>query len=127
MDHSWLDAYLLNKPGVTRDFKVEWGWHRYMVGGKLFAALLHPSGRYAPLYAERDLLTLKCEPELARLLREQYPEVLPGFYTDKRTWNSVDLGGSLPEGVLREMIDDSYRLIFEKLTKKLQREILNEA
>lgn len=93
----------------------------------MFAALLHPSGRYDPLYAERDLLTLKCEPELARLLREQYPEVLPGFYTDKRTWNSVDLGGSLPEGVLREMIDDSYRLIFEKLTKKLQREILNEA
>ena len=127
MDHSWLDAYLLNKPGVTRDFKVEWGWHRYMVGGKLFAALLHPSGRYDPLYAEKDLLTLKCEPELARLLREQYPEVLPGFYTDKRTWNSVDLGGSLPEGILREMIDDSYRLIFAKLTKKLQREILNEA
>ena len=114
---------MLAKPGVTKDFKVEWEWERYMVGGKMFAALMHPSKKYDPLYAEKDLINLKCEPLLAEALRNEHPEVLPGFYSDKRTWNSVDLGGSLPDGLLQKMIDDSYSLVFNKLTKKLQAEI----
>ena len=117
--YPWLEEYLLQRPGVTSDFKVEWGWQRYMVGGKLFAALMHPTDKYDAAYAEKDLLNLKCDP----LLRQQHPEVLPGFYSDKRCWNSVDLGGGLPDDLLRRMIDDSYQLVFAKLTKKLQREI----
>lgn len=127
MNYDWLDAYLLAKPGVTRDYKAEWGWHRYMVGGKLFAALLHPSGKYDPAYAEKDLLNLKCDPMLAELFRKEHAEVLPGFYSDKRCWNSVDLGGNLPEEALKFMVDSSYRLVFEKLTKKLQKEITEAA
>ena len=123
--YPWLDEYLLAKPGATKDYKVEWGWHRYMVGGKMFAAILHPSDKYDPAYAEKDLVNLKCDPLLAELLRGEYPEVMPGFYSDKRTWNSVDLGGDLPEEQLKFMIDDSYRLVFEKLTKKLQKEIMD--
>ena len=121
--YTWLGDYMLAKPGVTKDFKVEWEWERYMVGGKMFAALMHPSKKYDPLYAEKDLINLKCEPLLAEALRNEHPEVLPGFYSDKRTWNSVDLGGSLPDGLLQKMIDDSYSLVFNKLTKKLQAEI----
>lgn len=121
--YPWLEEYLLQRPGVTSDFKVEWGWQRYMVGGKLFAALMHPTDKYDAAYAEKDLLNLKCDPLLAPLLRQQRPEVLPGFYSDKRCWNSVDLGGGLPDDLLRQMIDDSYQLVFAKLTKKLQREI----
>ena len=123
----WLDEYLLSKPGVAKDYKAEWDWHRYMVGGKLFAALMHPSDKYDPAYAEKDLMNLKCDPMLAELLRNEHPEVLPGFYSDKRTWNSVDLGGNLSDDLLRQMIDDSYRLVFEKLTKKLQKEISGTA
>ena len=37
MKYEWLDEYLLDKPGTEKDFKIEWGWHRYMVRGKLFA------------------------------------------------------------------------------------------
>lgn len=121
--YPWLEEYLLEKPGVTSDFKEEWGWQRYMVGGKMFAALMRPSEKYDPAYAGKDLLNLKCEPLLAELWRKEHPEVMPGFYSDKRTWNSVYLGGGLPEEQLKVMIDDSYRLVFEKLTKKLQREI----
>lgn len=121
--YSWLDEYLKSKPGTVKDFKAEWGWLRYMVGGKMFAAVMHPSDKYDPAYAEKDLINLKCDPMLAELLRAEHREVMPGFYSDKRTWNSVDLGGELPEESLRGMIDDSYRLVFEKLTKKLQKEI----
>ncbi len=123
MDLTWLDDYLMHKPGVTQDYKAEWGWQRYMVGGKMFAALMRPSAKYDARYAEKDLLNLKCDPLLAELLRGQHPQILPGFYSDKRTWNSVDLGGGLTEELLKEMIDNSYQLVFEKLTKKLQREI----
>lgn len=125
--YQWLDEYLRSKPGATKDYKEEWGWHRYMVGGKMFAALMHPSEEHAPAYAQKDLINLKCDPLLAELLRKEHPEVLPGFYSDKRCWNSVDLGGALPDETLRPMLDDSYRLVFEKLTKKLQKEILESA
>ena len=112
---------------MAKDYKAEWDWHRYMVGGKLFAALMHPSDKYDPAYAEKDLMNLKCDPMLAELLRNEHPEVLPGFYSDKRTWNSVDLGGNLSDDILRQMIDDSYRLVFEKLTKRLQKEVAGTA
>lgn len=122
--YEWLAEYLLAKPGATTDFKVEWQWQRYQVGGRLFAATLCPGAQYSAEYAGKELLTLKCDPTMAGLYRETFPEVLPGFYTDKRCWNSIDLGGELPDETLREMIDESYRLVFEKLTKKLQRELL---
>lgn len=125
--YDWLDGYLLSMPGATRDFKVEWQWMRYQVGGRLFAALLHPSEKYDPLYAGKDLLTLKCDPMESEFLRCQYTEVLPGFYTDKRSWISVDLGGSLPDDLVRQLCSSSYRLVFEKLTRKCQGEILNNA
>lgn len=124
--YEWLDEYLLSKPGVTKDYKSEWEWWRYQVGGKLFAASLCPGAQYQADYAGKDLLTLKCDPMCAELYRKQYPEVLPGFYIDKRCWNSIDLGGTIPDELLRQMCDDSYRLVFEKLTKKLQREIRGE-
>ena len=38
--HDWLDAYLLGMPGATTDYKVEWEWQRYQVGGKMFAAAM---------------------------------------------------------------------------------------
>ncbi len=125
--YEWLDEYLLAKPGAGKDFKEEWQWWRYQVGGKLFAALMHPSEKYAPAYAGKDLINLKCDPLMAEFLRQEYPEVLPGFYTDKRSWNAVNLEGSLPEDELKQMCDASYQLVFEKLTKKLQKEILEKA
>ncbi len=104
---------------------MEWGWHRYIVGGKMFAAILHPSEKYDPAYAEKDFINLKCNPLLVELLRGEHPEVMPGFYSDQRTWNSVDLGGDLPEEQLKFMIDDSYRLVFEKLAKRMHKEIMD--
>ena len=127
-NYPWLDEYLLTKPGATKDYKVEWDWHRYMIGGKMFAFLTRPAEKYDPMYAGKDLISLKCDPMLSELLRANHPEeILPGFYCGKLTWNSVDLGGNVPGDIIKQMIDDSYRLIFEKLTKKLQKEILEAA
>jgi len=123
MKYQWLDSYLLQKPGAERDFKIEWQWHRYLVRGKMFAAVCTP-GREHPLHRGRTMVILKCDPLLAELFRQKYPDVVPGFYCDKRHWNSVYLDGEVPDDVLRQMCDMSYLLVLKKLPKKVQREIL---
>lgn len=123
MNHyPWLDAYLLDKPGAAHEYKLEWQWDRYLVGGKQFAALCTPDPKYAE-HAGRTMVILKCEPRLAELYRAEYPDIVPGFYSDKRTWNTVYLDGAVPEELLKEMCDASYALVAGKLTKALQKEL----
>ncbi|MCI9273146.1 MAG: MmcQ/YjbR family DNA-binding protein [Clostridiales bacterium] len=121
----WLHDYLMNKPGTEEDFKEEWSWLRYRVRGKMFAAICTPDPKYQP-HNGREMIILKCDPMLAELYREKYADVAPGFYSDKTHWNSIYLDGSLPEEELRAMCDQSYQLIFDKLSKKLQKEIMEE-
>lgn len=101
------------------------GWQRYQVGGKLFAATCQPGPEHKGFDC-RELISFKCEPERAELLRAEFPDIIPGLYLDKRNWNSVFLDGGVPEDVLRELCTRSYDLVFQKLTKKLQREILDD-
>ena len=124
MKYEWLDEYLLSLPGVEKDYKAEWQWFRYMIRGKLFAAVCTPEGKYE-IYGGHDLVNLKCEPERAELLRAEYPEILPGFYCDKRLWIAALLDSGLPDDLLRELCANSHRLIREKLPKYVQKEILN--
>jgi predicted DNA-binding protein (MmcQ/YjbR family) len=123
--YEWLDPYLRAKPGAEHDYKLEWKWDRYQVRGKLFAALCAPGPEHRA-YGGHTLVNLKCDPRLAEAFRAQYPEILPGFYTDKRNWIAVLLDGSLPEEVLRELCDLSYRLVTEKLPKYVQRQLACE-
>ena len=60
-------------------------------------------------------------PGRAALLRAEFPAVLPGFYCDKRCWISVDLDGGVPDDVLRDLCDDSYRLVTAKLSQARRR------
>ena len=123
MRYQWLDEYLRSKPGAEKGYKVEWGWHRYMVRGKLFAAVCAPGPEHKPPYSGHELVNLKCDPRLAEGFREQYPEVVPGFYCDKRTWVAALLDGELPDEVLMSLCDLSYKLVVEKLPKYVQREL----
>lgn len=120
----WLDEYMMKKAGATKDYKLEWGWNRYKVGEKMFAAIMQPGDSHNELYAGKNIINLKCDPLLAEIWRNEHPQVMPGFYSDKRTWNSVDLDGGLERELIFKMIDDSYDLVFGKLTKKLQKAIL---
>ena len=122
MRYEWLDEYLLSLPGAEKDYKPEWQWFRYMIRGKLFAAICSPGPEHKT-YGGHDLVNLKCAPSRAELLRTQYPEILPGFYSDKRTWNAVLLDGELPNELLRDLCAESHRLVLGKLPKYVQREI----
>lgn len=124
MNYDWLDTYLLSLPGVEKDYKPEWQWFRYRIRRHLFAAVCSPEPRYRT-YGGHDLVNLKCDPAEAELLRAEYPEVLPGFYTDKRTWIACLLDGELPGEVLRQLCAASHRLVLGKLPKYVQRDILD--
>jgi predicted DNA-binding protein (MmcQ/YjbR family) len=117
MKYIWLDEYLLSKAGVHKDFKVEWQWHRYLLKDKMIAAICTDK-------SGRPIVTIKCEPMVGNLLRSQYIDIIPGYYMNKDHWNSVYLEGEVPDEVLRNMIDMSYKLVMNSLSKKIQAEIL---
>jgi len=121
--YQWINEYLLSFPGAEADYKEEWGWERGFVGGKMFAARCCPGENHG-IFAGREILTLKCEPALSEILREKYPDIVPGFYMDKRNWISIFLDGAVPEDVIKDLCKNSHTLVFSKLTKKMQREIL---
>jgi predicted DNA-binding protein (MmcQ/YjbR family) len=68
------------------------------------------------LGADSLRVSLNCEPELAEALRGANPAVLPGYRLNKRHWNTVVIDGSLPDGAIRDMIEDSY-LVVSKLPR----------
>jgi len=120
--YPWLDGYLMDRPGAEQDYKLEWQWQRYLVRGRMFAAVCTPGAEHK-LHAGRTMIILKCDPRLAEAFRAQYPDVVPGFYSDKKTWNSVYLDGQVPDQILRDMCDMSYALVTAKLTKTVRREL----
>ena len=117
-NYPWIYEELSAKTAARRDFKMEWNWHRWLIGGKMFAAVCvdDKSG-------EDVLLTLKLEPLEGELLRRQYEDIIPGYYMNKEHWNSVKLDGSVPDEVLRHMMAESYRLVAKSLTKKARTEL----
>lgn len=72
-----------------------------------------------------ELINVKCNPEKALLLREQYDEVIPGYYMNKTHWNSIKTNGKISDTKIKEWIIDSYNLVVAGLPKKIQQE-LNE-
>lgn len=118
MKYEWIDEFLLSKKGVTKDFKAEWNWIRYMIGGKMFAAICLDDND-KPYY-----ITLKSEPMEGELLRRQYPDIIPGYYMNKVHWNSVKADGNVPDNLLKDMLAESYNLVLKGFSQKKQKELL---
>ncbi|WP_124068398.1 MmcQ/YjbR family DNA-binding protein [Clostridium sp. E02] len=120
MRYQWMDEYLMAMKGVSKDFKEEWSWTRYFVGEKMFAAVCKNS------QGEDYLITLKLEPLEGDFLRQQYEDIIPGYYMNKTHWNSVKAEGNVPDQLLQDMLEKSYHLILSKLPKSKQKEIIEE-
>ncbi len=89
------------------------------VGTKIFAILSED--------AEPLTVSLKCEPEVAVILRTAHEAVQPGYHLNKRHWNTVTLDGSITRREVFEWVDDSYDLVRESLPRKVQRTIGSDA
>lgn len=73
-----------------------------------------------------ELINLKCNPEEAILLREKYEDVIPGYYMNKKHWNSVKTYGKISNILMEEWIIKSYDLVVSALSKKVQKELNEE-
>lgn len=106
--------YCLNRKGVTEEFPFDQSTLVFKVMGKMFA--LCNVDNY-------QSFNLKCDPEKAIELREEFPDLIrPGYHMSKKHWNTVD-AHSLEISLQKELIDHSYDLVVSSLTKKLQAEL----
>ncbi|MGN0453643.1 MAG: MmcQ/YjbR family DNA-binding protein [Ruminococcus sp.] len=118
MKYPWIDEFLLEKKAVTKDLQAEWNWIRYLIGGKMFAAICLDDND-EPYY-----ITLKLEPSEGEFFRGQYPDIIPGYYMNKVHWNSIKADGEVPDELMKEMLDKSYSLVLKGFSKKKQQELL---
>jgi len=114
MSFEEIDIYLLSKKGATFDYPFDKTVRVYRVGNKIFALMTD----IKPLS-----INLKCNPLYALELRSLYESVKGGYHMNKKHWNTVNIGGDVDDTLLKELIDHSYELIYNKLPKK-QRELL---
>ena len=121
MKYEWIEEYLMKKAGVTKDFQEQWNWIRFYIGGKLFAAICRDDETNEPVY-----ITLKLEPVEGEFYRKEYEDIIPGYYMNKVHWNSVKADGNVPDDVVKDLLDRAYTVVFESLSKKRQREIIEE-
>lgn len=107
-------SYCLVKKGVKEEFPFDENTLVFKVMGKMFA--LTDLENF-------ESVNLKCDPEKAVQLREEFPAVLPGYHMSKKHWNTVLMDGSIPDKLIKTWIDDSYNLVAVSLSKQLQLEL----
>ncbi|HLK27019.1 MAG TPA: MmcQ/YjbR family DNA-binding protein [Puia sp.] len=112
MDIEQLREYCLLKKEATEGFPFGDDTLVFKVKGKIFLI--------ASLNRAQLQFNVKCEPEKAIELREQYDSIQPGYHMNKKLWNTIIMDGSIPQKLIKEMIDDSYLLIIKSLPKKEQ-------
>lgn len=106
--------YCLSKKGVTEEFPFGPDTLVFKAMGKMFALT------NVELF---ESINLKCNPENAVQLREEYPAVLPGYHMNKKHWNTVLMNKGLGDRTIKGWIDDSYDLVVASLNKALQAQI----
>ena len=97
-----IRTYCLSKNGAEEDFPFDEETLVFKVGGKMFALI--------PLEKIPLQINLKCDPEKAIELREEYEDVQPGWHMSKKHWNTISLDGSVPDKEIFSWIDHSYEL-----------------
>jgi predicted DNA-binding protein (MmcQ/YjbR family) len=108
--------YCLSLKGVTESFPFDEYTLVFKVGGKMFALVSLDTPEFR--------VNLKCDPERAITLREEYPDhILPGYHMSKLHWNTVIPAGKIGLSLFKELTDHSYDLIVESLTKKVRLEM----
>jgi predicted DNA-binding protein (MmcQ/YjbR family) len=115
VDAAELRGWCLAQTGAVEDFPFGPEHSVFKVGGKMFA--LSALDR-TPLE-----VSVKCEPELALQLRGTYPAIRAGYHLNKRHWNTVRLDGSLPDTLIRDLVEDSYDLVVSALPKRTREQV----
>jgi predicted DNA-binding protein (MmcQ/YjbR family) len=116
MDIEQFRMYCLAKPGVTESFPFDQRTLVFKVGGKMFALCDIES---------YDGVNLKCDPERAVELREQFFGIQPGYHMSKKHWNTITPASDVPMSLWTELIDHSYALVLSGLPKAIRVKLSN--
>ena len=109
MNIEQIREYCIKKKGVTEEFPFDEETLVFKVVGKIF---LLASLESIPLQ-----INLKCDPEKAIELREEFESIQPGYHMNKKHWNTIILDGTVPAKKILEWIDHSYNLVVSGLKK----------
>ena len=109
-------GYCNTKKGVEETFPFDNETLVLKVGGKMFCLI--------PLEKQPLTISVKTDPEWSAELREQYPQITGAYHMNKTHWNTVVCDGLKPALIL-QLLDASYELIFNSLTRKTKEEVLN--
>lgn len=107
--------YCLSKPFSTESFPFDESTLVFKVMGKMFAVI--------GLEHIDPFVNLKCDPDKAQELREEYEDIQPGWHMSKKHWNSVYIERGLNHKFIIEQINHSYDQIVAKLPKKVKAEM----
>jgi predicted DNA-binding protein (MmcQ/YjbR family) len=110
MNIETLRNYCLSKPGVEETLPFGPDTLVYKVYGKVFLL--------TGLDSEELSFNVKCDPDKALELREEFPCVQPGYHMNKKHWNTILVDGSVSSQQLKQWIDHSYELVCASLPKK---------
>lgn len=107
--HKELEEYILSFDDAWLDYPFGEDVAVYKVGqsadanSKMFALIQQGS--------DPVRISLKCDPQLALVLREKYETVLPGYHLNKKHWNTVICSGQLNLDEVKDLINHSYQLV----------------
>jgi predicted DNA-binding protein (MmcQ/YjbR family) len=110
-----LRQYCLSQKAVTEDMPFGEGTLVFRVMGKIFALM--------SLDESECRINLKCDPEYAVELREQHPDIIPGYHMNKVHWNTVYCERGLEDSLVKKLVVHSYELIVKSLSKNLKVEL----
>ena len=118
MDMKDVKRYFLSKKGAFLDYPFNQEVAVFKVGGKMF-------GLINVNEPERKSVNLKYPKEKIHEIRSVFPDIIPGYHMHKEHWNTVYIDRDLEEEFIKELIDISYDIVFNSLTKKAQKEIID--
>lgn len=113
MDIEPIRQYCLSLPETTEDMAFGEEYLLFRVKNKIFACLG---------LERKDYFTVKCDANMAVLLRERYADIAPAWHWNKRYWNELNLSGTLSEQQVTALIDHSYAQVVAKLPARVRRE-----
>lgn len=124
MTNQDAEQYLLSKPEAGVEYPFGDDIKVFKVKNKMFATLA--IGKMGKGDGEKSYwwLNLKCDPDEAVMLRDIFSSVIPGYHMNKKLWNTIILDDSIPQDEIERMMDNSFKLVVNKMTKKDQQSII---
>lgn len=103
MNHKTVESYILSMQDAQLDYPFGEKVAVYKVHDKMFALIQEGS--------DPIRLSLKCDPQLSKVLRERYETVMPGYHLNKKHWNTIILSGQIEWSEIQDLIRHSYLLV----------------